>query len=529
MMVKSTSAFAVLLQVVSVLHHVDASPTPSLTAAKSDVSVKVRGQTFINKGVVGFGLIPSDFRESTGDTLGGIGSAMTLKLGTWAKTSSGTYTGTLVMHPDRGFNVDGTVDVQGRRHEIDFVLTPYTDKKKLSFKDAQKTLQLTYRRSILETERGDAPTSGLDPLAVRPPQSGFPSIATADPEMPIASNAEPHLTVDAEGIVANADGSFWVSDEYGPYIYRYSSEGKLLQTIQPPEAILPHDAAGFEGLTLDTMSSTLYAMLQTATIQDGGADKTTSRFTRLFAFDVLSTTARPSLIGEWVVPLPQSKNDKTRGCSEIIFVGPNLFLALARDGNGRGDDDIDASYKHADLVDISQATNIRGSKFDNPANPVAPGGKLDKSVTPATLTEFVDFIDKDQLARFGEPNDETLIDAKWESFTLAPVDDPVFPNDYFLFIASDNDFISTHGISLGQPFNAGLDVDNQWIVVRVTLPTVAPCSIQARTHSPSTVISEDGVTDAVALPDTRADLLMIGKTGVDSEVDKHARTLKYER
>lgn len=53
------------------------------------------------------------------------------------------------------------------------------------------------------------------------------------------------------------------------------------------------------------------------------------------------------------------------------------------------------------MVDISQATNIRGSKFDDPANPVAPGGKLDESVTPATLTEFVDFIDKDQLARFG--------------------------------------------------------------------------------------------------------------------------------
>ena len=86
-------------------------------------------------------------------------------------------------------------------------MTPYTDSKKLSFEDAQKTLQLTYRRTILETERGDSPTSGLDPSAVRPPQSGFPSVATADPEMPIASNAEPHLTVDAEGIVANADGS----------------------------------------------------------------------------------------------------------------------------------------------------------------------------------------------------------------------------------------------------------------------------------------------------------------------------------
>lgn len=33
--------------------------------------------------------------------------------------------------------------------------------------------------------------------------------------------------------------SFWVSDEYGPYIYRFDPLGNLLQTIQPPNAILP--------------------------------------------------------------------------------------------------------------------------------------------------------------------------------------------------------------------------------------------------------------------------------------------------
>ena len=36
---------------------------------------------------------------------------------------------------------------------------------------------------------------------------------------------------------------------------------------------------------------------------------------------------------------------------------------------------------------------------------------------------------------------------------------------------ADNDFITTHGISLGQPYNAGLDNDNQFMVLRVTLPT----------------------------------------------------------
>ena len=38
-------------------------------------------------------------------------------------------------------------------------------------------------------------------------------------------------------------------------------------------------------------------------------------------------------------------------------------------------------------------------------------------------------------AHLDEPNDETLIDAKWESLALAPCDDAANPNDYFLFTA----------------------------------------------------------------------------------------------
>ncbi|THH07773.1 hypothetical protein EW146_g9208 [Bondarzewia mesenterica] len=48
--------------------------------------------------------------------------------------------------------------------------------------------------------------------------------------------------------------------------------------------------------------------------------------------------------------------------------------------------------------------------------------------------------------------------------------DPESPDDYFLFTAADNDFITTHGISIGQPYDAGLDNDNQFMVFRVTLP-----------------------------------------------------------
>ncbi|KAK7689375.1 hypothetical protein QCA50_007167 [Cerrena zonata] len=456
-------------------------------------SVNLNGVTFVNKGLVAFGLIPSDFKESTGDTLGGIGSAIALKKGSFKKNTNGTFGGTLVTQPDRGFNIDGTVNYQARQHAIDFVLSPYYGDGDLSFTAAQNTLQLTYKSTLLYTERNDVQTSGLDPIAIRAAQPGFPNAATADPQMPIASTSLPHLSVDAEGLALNDDGTFWVSDEYGPYIYRLDSQGHLIQTIQPPEAILPMfdgkvnftaeenpdtgrtSNQGFEGLTTDDTGNTLYALLQSATIQDGGGDKTTSRFTRLFAFNISDPSAvRPPLIGEWVVPLPQSKKDKTRASSEVHFVHQNVFLVLARDGNGHGDDDTESSYKQADLIDISSATNIAGTKFDSPKNPIAKKGKLDKSITAATYVGFVDFIDDTQLARFGlhngDPADQTLIDAKWESLALAPVDDPLFPDDFFLFTAADNDFISTHGVSLGQPFDAGMDVDNQFMVFRVTLP-----------------------------------------------------------
>ena len=60
--------------------------------------------------------------------------------------------------------------------------------------------------------------------------------------------------------------------------------------------------------------------------------------------------------------------------------------------------------RQADLFDITNATDIHGTIFDDPSNPVAPGGELDSSITPATYVSFVDYIDDTQLARFGLHN-----------------------------------------------------------------------------------------------------------------------------
>lgn len=107
---------------------------------------------------------------------------------------------------------------------------------------------------------------------------------------------------------------------------------------------------------------------------------------------------------------------------------------------------------------------------------------LDSSITPAEYVSFVNFLDPVQLARFGlhngKPDDPTLIDGKWESLALAPVNDPAFPDDYFLFTAADNDFQTTQGVADGIPFDAGIDEDNQFLVFRVTLPSVIKGSVE---------------------------------------------------
>lgn len=45
--------------------------------------------------------------------------------------------------------------------------------------------------------------------------------------------------MDSEGLVINDDGTFWVSDEYGPYVWLFDANGTIISAIRPPEAIIP--------------------------------------------------------------------------------------------------------------------------------------------------------------------------------------------------------------------------------------------------------------------------------------------------
>jgi hypothetical protein len=109
--------------------------------------------------------------------------------------------------------------------------------------------------------------------------------------------------------------------------------------------VLTQPFPGLEGLTLDHRNQILYAMLQSAAIQDGGSSKSTARYTRLVAYSVALPIIRPILVGEWVVPLPLSDKGNALGCSEIHYLRKGLFLALSRDGDGQGGDDNNSKYR----------------------------------------------------------------------------------------------------------------------------------------------------------------------------------------
>lgn len=367
---------------------------------------------------------------------------------------------------------------------------------------ALPTISATLSDTLLLTDASGNPLSGLDPSATRAASAGLP-------ELPEAANGR--VSFDAEAMARAPDGTLFISDEYGPYIYRFTAGGKMTGAIRPPDALIPirkgvanfsanspgpggkapdpanpetgrQNNQGLEGLSLSPSGRTLIALLQSATRQDGGDAAPTRRHTRALVYDV-SDTASPRLVAEHVVPLPTFIDAKgsqlVAAQSEIVALSETAFLMLARDsGNGYGTPGDTSSFRKILLVDVSGATNIAGSAFDT-VKPIAPKGLLDPSITAAKVHEFIDLNDAAELARFGlhngAPNDRNNLSEKWESMGLASALDPQQPDDFFLFVGNDNDFITQDGFQVGASYRdaSGADVDTMLLAFRVTLPGVA--------------------------------------------------------
>jgi hypothetical protein len=190
-----------------------------------------------------------------------------------------------------------------------------------------------------------------------------------------------------------------------------------------------------------------------------------------------------------VVPLPffndptakPSKNPKVAAQSEIFHIQDGQFFVLARDSSvGHGQASSTSIYRHIDVFDIAGATDIKGNTYDcSNCSIASDAGVLNAGITPATYCSFIDFNVNAQLNRFGVHNggaqDSTLLNEKWESIGIVPVDGLFGDDDeWFVFSLSDDDFITQDGYMNGGAFKyadaSGYNLDNQALVFKIKLP-----------------------------------------------------------
>jgi hypothetical protein len=486
------AAFAVILaaQLASVPAQADDEAVPGLAG-------------LVNKGLVGVGRLPGALRDKFGETFGS-GSAMVFDPASWTRTSDG-YRGTLYLQPDRGYNLAGTTDYQPRINKLSIVFRPANDPAVLAPVERQRTVEPVLIDTLMLTDADGAPLTSLDPIdgGIRPAAGDFP---------PMPQGANGRISLDAEGIVLLRDGGFFISDEYGPYIYRFSAHGRMLAAIRPPDAFIPRrngrdnfssnnpgpgaaapeppnpqtgrqNNQGFEGLSLTPDGKFLVALLQSATRQDGGDAAETRGNTRMLVYD-LADLDHPRLVREHVVPLPAFVTDagkrRIAAQSELLALDALRFLVICRDSdNGYGKDGAASQYRRIVLADVSGATNIAGTAYDGVV-PVAPKGVLAAGIVPAAVVPFIDINDNAQLGRFGlhngPPADANDLTEKWESLALAPALDPAQPHDFFLFVGNDNDFVTQNGFQVGEPYKdpSGVDLDTMFLVYRVSVPALVP-------------------------------------------------------
>jgi 2',3'-cyclic-nucleotide 2'-phosphodiesterase (5'-nucleotidase family) len=482
------------------------SPTYLTPNTSDPVGATLGGVRVVNEGLVGVGRLSGNNLDEFGETQG---AASGLFITDWAWSGS-QFTGTFQVLPDRGYN-SGTIfsNYAARLHEVDFTFSPYYGAGPV----AQGQINPTYMNSTKFTYQDGATTKFTTGLNVTGNGSLFgQTVGTVTAANGPLGAPESLLSFDAEAVHLFEDGSGFVSDEYGTYIARFNPAKQITGITQLPASAQPHKPVGtlsfdsvgaptngrrnnqgLEGMSVSPDGTRLFAVMQSALVQDtNGANQQTRNHTRLFVYDVAGANREtPVLIGQYVVKLPQidlngngSGLDGTAAQSEIVAIGNSSFLMLPRDGNGMGKGTTaPIVFKSVQLVDFASATNILGT-YDAEGDKVSPLGVLAPGVNAAASAEIINMIEPLDLAKFGlnantNPSNSNTINEKMEGMALVPDLSTPQPNDFFLFLANDNDFQSSdvkmidsagNLVSYGDGrLNAGITNDAMFYAYRITI------------------------------------------------------------
>lgn len=237
--------------------------------------------------------------------------------------------------------------------------------------------------------------------------------------------------LDPEGLRMDAQGNFYVSDEYGPRLIKFSPTGEMAQEFQMPEHLLIDNPGlakvdenpknqmgrqtnrGMEGLAIT--DDHLFGLMQSPLLQDSHREtldqKPMGLNCRLQQF---------SRTGEFEKEFLYRLDDAANKLNEILSTGPSQFLVIERDGEAG----VEAKFKKLMLISTKTASDISG--VDRlPAFDEYPDAE------PVKKEVFIDLLDP-QWNLVGDKMPEKI-----ESLTFGP-DLP--DGRRMLIVTSDNDF-----------------------------------------------------------------------------------------
>ncbi len=290
---------------------------------------------------------------------------------------------------------------------------------------------------------------------------------------------------DPEGIVVSATtGHLFVSDEYGPSLYEFDRNGNLVRSFTTPANLIPRNGSGtpnfaddtgniagkttnrgFEGLAVSPDGKFLYAVLQSAMLDEGAGNGT---ITRIVKFDTTTGLA----VGQYAYQLETAAQG--RGVSALVAVNDHEFLVLERNNRGVG---VGATVAPPDKkvfeIDITGATDVSGIDLD------APGAVYTKvTKTPTPLIDLA----ANTLAELGNKVPE-----KMESLTFGP---RLADGSYMLLTGTDNDYSVTQnssGTQFDVYFNFSL-ADPYAASIQCPLGQVTGCFLTSN-NQPATLTS----------------------------------------
>ncbi|MFI1771076.1 choice-of-anchor I domain-containing protein [Thalassobellus citreus] len=183
---------------------------------------------------------------------------------------------------------------------------------------------------------------------------------------------------DFEGVLRDKDGNFWACDEYRPALYKFQSNGTLIEryvasgtsalgTTAQPEGTygaetLPAVYAkrranrGFEAIAYDEANNTIYGFIQSPMYNPSSATKNNSDVIRILGINANDGTP----VSEYVYLLERNKDagyasSRVDKIGDAVYTGNGKFLVIERDSEGPT---VAYGKKYVFEIDINFATNI---------------------------------------------------------------------------------------------------------------------------------------------------------------------------